>query len=239
MKVIIKVVEFLKMTPQVSLLTAIILFVCTIVSAIGHLPWWVVLVLGLMFVGVATPRVYDEIAVALRRRTKQRRELALVKGHWLELRKLTTELQRLTSPLNKEVTGVICDIARRVLHPSCDYYYEVSRELSRLQSSLCSFQLLLDAQVRNKNIFVSSVQHFENFVHPWHYYYVVERINLLKADLQTAKRRLNEQDQQAYNVVRKWHTDFMDDFVRFAKDVNRDFGEKICQIDLYEALPEL
>jgi len=220
------------------LLAVVILLVSAIISALGNLPWWVVLILALLFVALPAPKAYRWFSSILRKRGQQRREQKLVERHWQDLTRLATELQAMTESSRMEIIGTIFDLAMKVAPEKQDYYNPQGLK-SGIHFLLISFLSLLDSQVRNKNAFTSSAQLLERLFWFWHHEVITKLARNLRKDLEVAKYSVNQYQKENYNKTRKWHTDLMDDYVRFAKAVNADFSNRVLRVTLYEPLPDV
>lgn len=227
----------MKASDVISLVTALIVLASTIVSAMGRLPWWVVLLLVLLLTGWASRPVYIKISTTLKERACRRKEQGLVEHHWGDLRRMSTELQGMTLPGTEDIANTIYKFAEHAIPDRRDYYvpYDLKREISYILSIFIS---LLDLQARHKSVFLWSSKLVESLLSMWHDF-VLRRVGNLRKDLKTTSYKLNEHQRDAYEATRKRHNNLVDEYVKFAKRVNEDFGEEASMRTYWEPLPNL
>ncbi len=221
-----------------SLITAVVFLIATIITVVGELPWWVVLVAVLLFVGSVAPTLYKRISTAIDKRKHKRHQQNIVQQHWGELRRLATELHHMTESSRIEVPSTISDMAKTVLLDDKQEYYRPHHYKYSLNAVVATFLSLLDLQVRDRNTFLSSAQLLGHLTRFWHDLSMRMVTNLTK-DLQTTDWKLNSKQKQDYNKVREWHTDLMDAYIKFAKTANADLSEEVVLLTTYEPLPDL
>ncbi len=117
-------------------------------------------------------------------------------------------------------------------------YYNSDELRGLINGALPELVALLDLQTKRKGNLLSLAYLLGTFVERWHYF-ILRRVRRLRQDLERTNYSLNQSQKDDYVTHRKWHTDFIDDFARFAKRVNEDFGEKPGVIDRFEPLPDL
>lgn len=222
------------MSQIISFITAIIFLVATIIGVIGALPWWVIVVAVLLFVVSATPPLYRKASAVLLRRRIERQEQKLVHQHWGELRRLATELHEVMESSRMEIASIMYDSVHRVIPDKQDYYNPQGYKI-QIYFILDAFLALLDSQVRNRSTFTSSAQLLESLYRFWHEL-VMKMARKLKEDIEA--QWYTPYEKENYNKFRKWHTDLLDDYVRFAKTVNADFGETLLRMTTHEPLPD-
>ena len=175
---------------------------------------------------------------ALRKRATPRRDSALAERHRRELQGLVERFKTITEPGRNDMALMIADLARNKV-PEKQGYYDIQGARTQINLIASAFRSTLDVQTRQKGAFASAAQLSERLLWLWHYDLLTRLASNLRADLQAAGRELNLQEEDRYNRARKLHADLMDDFVRFARRVNADFGERILRVTYYESLPDL
>jgi len=226
------------MSQIISLITAVVFLIATIISVIGDLPWWVILVAILLFVVSVAPAIYHRVSAAFIKYRYQRVEQELVEQHWGELKKLAVEMQQITESNRVEMASIICDLAHKAMPDKQNYYNPYGYKVE-INLTLEAFLSLLESQVRNIKTFTSSAKVLENLLWLWHNDLVMRLSENLMRDLEVTKYEVNRYQKQNYSKFRKWHCDLMDDYVKFAKKVNEDFGAQVLRVTNYEPPPDL
>ncbi|MDO8717207.1 MAG: hypothetical protein Q7J73_10470, partial [Dehalococcoidales bacterium] len=109
------------MSQIISLITAVVFLVATIISVRGDLPWWVILLAVLAVVGTAFPTIRSKLSKMISKYKCGRREKKLVRQEWTELRKLAAALLEITESNRMKVESTIYEIARTAIPQKQDY----------------------------------------------------------------------------------------------------------------------
>lgn len=219
------------------LITAIILLISAILGGFGSFPWWVVPILTVVLLVLAMPQAYSWFSVALQKRAKQRKEQQLVETRWGELRKLATELQEMSLLNMTDFVGTVCNVAKRAV-PEKQNDYNPNDSKWPIHMVVTAIVSLLDVQKKDKASFTASAQLLETVFSFWHRG-AQKLARSLREDLEKTSYRLNPYEKEEFNRTRKWHTDLMDEYVRFAKTVNANFGERVLTLTTQDPLPDL
>lgn len=222
----------------VSLITALILLAVAIASGTGRLPWWVVLIAVLVFVGWVGITFRSRLSTAIRNWLQRRHEQDMARQHWAELRRLTAELRTATESNRTEMASIIYNLITSI-RPLVQDYYRPHAYKTEINNILTALMRLLDSQVRNKGTFIYSAQILENTLWLWHHDLVVKQAENLTKELENLQHKLDLNQKREYDKFRKWHCDLMDDYVRFAKGVNADFSEPVLRVTNYEPPPNV
>lgn len=222
----------------ISLATAVIFLIATVVSVVGELPWWIIVVAVLLFVGSISPALYSKVSSALAKRKQKKQERKLVYQHWGELRRLAAALLEVTESSRTEIASIINQIASG-LPAYKQEHYDPQGMKQELHSMLSVFLSLLDSQVRNRNTFTLSAQLLDCLFDFWHYRLVMNMTRNLLRDLLETRVAVDKHRKDEYNKFRKWHIDLMDEYVSFVKKVNTDFQDGLARMTTYEPPPDL
>ena len=221
----------------VRLITAIILLVSAVLSVFGSFPWWVVPILAVVLLILAMPQAYSWFSATLRKRAKHRKEQQLVELRWGELRRLAAELEETSLPTVTDFVGTVCSVGKRVVSEKQDDYNPNDSKWP-IHSIVATIVSLLDVQKKDRASFTASAQLLESIVSFWHQG-ARKLARELRADLEKTGYNLNPSEREELNKTRKWHSDLMDGYVRFAKTVNADFGERVLTLTTHDPLPDL
>ena len=222
----------------IRLITAVIPLIAVILSIYGGLPWEVVLAIALGALVLVVPKAYGWFSVALQKRAKQQKEQQLVERHWGELRRLAAELQEVTESNRVEIAGTVFDIAKRAVPEKRDDYYNPRDFKWAIQVLATAIVSLLDVQTKSRTSFTASAQLLEAVLSFWHRY-AADRARALRKELETSEHKLSPYEKEEFNRTRKWHDEQMDDYVRFAKTVNADFGEPMLRQTIQDPVPDI
>lgn len=220
------------------LITAIILLMSAILSVFGNFPWWVVPILAFVFLSLAGPKAYKLFTSTLQKRAKQKKEQQLVERHWGELRRLAADLQGVTEPNRVEIAGTVFNIAKRAVPEKQNDYYNPHDFKWTIHVLAAAIVSLLDVQTKSRASFTASAQLLEAVLSFWHRY-AADRARALRKELEASEHKLSPYEKEEFNRTRKWHTDLMDDYIRFAKAVDADFGEPMLRQITQDPVPDI
>lgn len=222
----------------ISLITVVIALITALLSAFGRVPWWAFFIpVGVFVLGTA-PRWVKWCLTAPRRWRLERKERKLLEGYWEELRKLAEELRDMTEPGRAEFAHEIFVLIVEQAFPDRKDYYNPNDLKFALNYHLMEFVSLMELQKRKRDVFFSLTNMIEALLMLWHDF-LLSRARSLRKDLEQTKYVLNEHQKDDYNKGKKEHNDLVDDFIKFRKGVNADFGVERGLGSLAQPLPDL
>ncbi|MFC2003446.1 hypothetical protein ACFLV4_05840 [Chloroflexota bacterium] len=222
----------------VSLITALILLAAAIVSGQGDIPWWVVLIVVLTFVGWVIITNHHRISSTIKDLIQHRREEKFSKQQWGELRQLAIRLQVTTESGRREIASEIYELAKRAA-PDKQNYYNPHSLKDAINVTLGNFIAVMDTQRRNSNSFTASAELLDSLYKLWHNRLVMKQAENLMRDLEMVKYVANQHELQNYNTCKHCQTTLMSDYTQFAKTISSNFRSRVVRLVEFEPIPDL